>query len=79
MLGLFRSEIAQLLRRRDETVMGCRRRRRVHVFEDPRLEICSTLSINLDAQLVRVERAQGEVWSAPRRRPRLPPMAEGWG
>ena len=77
-IGLFRREIAQLLRQRDETVMGWRRRRRSHVFEDPRLEICSSLAIDLDAQLARVERLRGEGRGAGRR-PRLPPMAEGWG
>jgi hypothetical protein len=80
MFALFRREIAQLLRQRDETAMGWRRRRRAHVFEDPRLEICSNIAIDLDAQLARIDRARGErqAAAAPGRRPRLPSMAEGW-
>jgi len=78
-LALFRREIAQALRQRDETVMSWRRRRRAHVFEDPRLEICSSVAIDLDAQLARIERAAREGRPAAARRPRLPPMAEGWG
>ncbi|HEV2303804.1 MAG TPA: hypothetical protein VGR91_19735 [Stellaceae bacterium] len=81
MLALFRREIALVLRQRDDAVMGWRRRRRSHVFEDPRFEICSSVAVDLDAQLARVERMRGEgpaAASAGRRR-RLPPMAEGWG
>jgi hypothetical protein len=59
MIGLFRPEIAALLEARDAAVMGWRRRRRgkVHVFEDRRLEITSSLDIDVDAQRQRVEAA----------------------
>ena len=79
MLLLFHREIGQLLRQRDEAVMGWRRRRRAHVFEDPRLEICSSLAVDLDARLAHIEGARREGRPAAGRRPRLPPMAEGWG
>ena len=58
MIQLFRPQIAALLQARDETVMAWRRRRRTHVFEDPRLEITSSLDIELDAQLALVDRAR---------------------
>jgi len=79
MIRLFRPQIAALLRTRDDTVMAWRRRRRTQVFEDPRLEITSSLEIDLEAQLSFVE----EVRSGPgddvfHRVPSLPPMAEGW-
>ncbi len=79
MIQLFRPQIAALLQARDETVMAWRRRRRTHVFEDPRLEITSSLDIQLDAQLALVDRARdGSHKGAFRRVPALPPMAEGW-
>jgi len=58
-IGLYRAEIAALLQERDKTVMGWRRRRRgkVHVFEDRRLEIASALEISLPARLKEVEAA----------------------
>jgi hypothetical protein len=80
MIALFHPQIAALLRRRDETVMAWRRRRRTNVFEDTRLEITSSLDIELDAQLALVERlgpetgAGSSAWASP-----LPPMADGWG
>jgi hypothetical protein len=78
---LFRPEIAGLLRQRDETVMGWRRRRRTNVFEDSRLEITSLVDVDLDARLAA---AEYHVADTPRSAgvqslPRLPPMAEGWG
>jgi len=80
MLRLFRPQIAALLRMRDETVMAWRRRRRTHVFEDPALEITSSLDIGLDAQLAFLDRARSEpAAGAPCRGPVLPAMAEGWG
>jgi hypothetical protein len=80
MLRLFRPQIAALLRMRDETVMAWRRRRRTHVFEDPALEITSSLDIGLDAQLAFLDRVRSEpAAGAPRRVPVLPAMAEGWG
>jgi hypothetical protein len=74
MIQLFRPQIASLLRARDETVMAWRRRRRTAVLEDPRLEIPSSLEIDLDSQLAFVERAAGD----SSRSTRLPSMAEGW-
>jgi hypothetical protein len=79
MIQLFRPQIVALLQARDETVMGWRRRRRTHVFEDPRLEITSSLDIQLDTQLALVDRARDRSDDdAVRRVPALPPMAEGW-
>jgi hypothetical protein len=77
---LFRPQIAALLRQRDATVMAWRRRRRAAVFEDPRLEITSSLDIDLGAQLAFLDRARCEVGAAAGpRAPTLPRMAEGWG
>jgi len=79
MVRLFRPQIAALLRVRDETVMAWRRRRRTHVFEDPRLEVTSSLDIVLDAQLASVDRlAAGSDPRAYHGKPGLPSMAEGW-
>jgi hypothetical protein len=79
MIHIFRPQIAALLQARDETVMAWRRRRRTHVFEDPRLEITSSLDIQLDTQLALVDRARDRSdEGALRRVPALPPMAEGW-
>jgi hypothetical protein len=79
MINLFRPQIAALLQARDETVMAWRRRRRTHVFEDPRLEITSSLDIQLGAQLALVDKARDRSdEGALRRVPALPPMAEGW-
>lgn len=79
MIGLFRPQIAALLRARDETVIAWRRRRRTQVFEDPRLEVTSSLDIDLDVQLAFVDGARfGPAESVLRRTPGLPPMAEGW-
>jgi hypothetical protein len=75
MVQLFRPHIAALLRARDETVMAWRRRRRTAVLEDPRLEVTSTLEIDLDVQLGYLDRALDG--SAPPM-PDLPSMAEGW-
>lgn len=77
-IQLFRPQIAGLLRARDETVMGWRRRRRTQVFEDPRLEITSGLDIVLDAQLEFVERVRAGSNEGACRAPVLPSMAEGW-
>ena len=82
MVRLYQPEIAMLLRQRDAAVMDPkRRRRRLDVFEDPRLEETSSQTIDLDARLAAVERL-GHEWTsgAPAAQPsRLPPMAEGWG
>ena len=79
---LYQPEIAMLLRKRDEAVMDpLRRRRKTDVFEDPRLEITASLSIDLDARLSAVDRLVNEPAPAPQPAPtpRLPRMAEGWG
>jgi len=75
---LFRPEIAAVLRQRDKTIVERRFRWRTHVFEDPRLEITSSLDINLEARLAAVDAAATIPTGAPRRA-QLPPMAEGWG
>jgi len=51
-VGLYRPEIAALAAARDDALMGWRRRRRgkVHVFEDRRLEVTSALDIEPDVQ-----------------------------
>jgi len=76
---LFRPQITALLVARDEKVMAWRRRRRTHVFEDPRLEVTSSLDISLDAQLAFVDDMRaGDIRTGSRALSRLPPMAEGW-
>lgn len=79
MIQLFRPQIGALLRARDETVMAWRRRRRTQVFEDPRLEVTSSLDISLDGQVALLDNMRfGPLDSALHRVPSLPPMAEGW-
>jgi hypothetical protein len=82
MVRLYQPEIAMLLRERDRTVMDPRRqRRRIDVFEDPRVEVTSSLAIDLESRLAAADRLGADHLSA-RRAPtpsRLPPMAEGWG
>ena len=80
MLVLFRPQIVALLRLRDRTVMEWRRRRRSNVFEDNRLEITSSVEIDLSAQLAFLDQvATGAGAKGSAQRSRLPPMAEGWG
>jgi hypothetical protein len=81
LVRLYQPEIAMLLRKRDEAVMDpIRRRRRIDVFEDPKFEIISSLTIDLDQRLAAVDRMAAERPSRPQRTPpHLPPMAEGWG
>lgn len=79
---LYQPEIAMLLRERDRIVMDpIRRRRRVDVFEDPKLEIISSLAIDLEARLAAVDRLAAEPPMAhqPPAPPRIPRLAEGWG
>jgi hypothetical protein len=59
LVGLFRPQIVALLHARDAAVMGWRRRRRgkVHVLEDRRLEVAASCDIDLEAQLRGVEAA----------------------
>jgi hypothetical protein len=78
MLRLFRPHIAKLLRDRDNEVMVWRRRRRAHVFDDRRLEITSSLDIDLDARLAAVAAGGAEPEALRRTGSRLPRMAEGW-
>jgi hypothetical protein len=79
MIVLFRPQISALLRARDETVMAWRRRRRANVLEDPRLEITSSLEIDLDTQFAFVDRLRHRSEDGgPRTVPVPPPMDEGW-
>ena len=78
LVTLYRPQIASLLRARDQTIMNWRRKRRTNVFEDPRIEVTSSLEIDLDARLAAHPRARGDDNGGPLR-PRLPPMAEGSG
>jgi Domain of unknown function (DUF6969) len=80
MMRLFRPQIAALLKTRDDTVMAWRRRRRTQVFEDPRLEVTSSLDISLGAQFALLDSLRGgTAGGALSRGKNLPPMAEGWG
>jgi hypothetical protein len=79
MIQLFRPQIVALLRARDATVMAWRWRRRTHVFDDPRLEITSSLDVALEAHLAFLDRnVLGPIEVASGRVNGLPPMAEGW-
>jgi len=53
MFRLFKPQMAMLLLARDAAIMSWRRRHRgkIHVFEDRRLEVTSTLEIDLDRQI----------------------------
>ena len=75
LVKLFRSEIAALLRERDATLIAWGRRRRGSAFENPRLEITSSIAIDLEQRLAGepVRRLSHPVPA------RLPRMAEGWG
>ena len=61
MFVLFQPQMAELLRARDNAIMVWRRRHRgrVHVFEDRRLEVTSSLDIDLEEQVRRVDAALG--------------------
>ena len=63
MFRLFRPQMVALVHARDAAVMSFRRRRRgkVHVFEDRRLEIPSTVEIDIDEQIRRVALALKQV------------------
>jgi hypothetical protein len=63
MIGLYKPQIAALVEARDGEIMSWRRRRRgkVHVFEDRRLEITSALAIDVEAQIGAVAAALGAV------------------
>lgn len=81
LVGLFQPEIATLLRDRDKAILEQRWRWRGNVLEDSRLEITSSLDIDLDARLAAVEEsASGSAGAtAASRARRLPRMADGWG
>jgi hypothetical protein len=63
LFALFRPQLIELVRARDEAVMSFRRRRRgkVHVFEDRRLEITSAVDIDVEEQIRRVAQALRQV------------------
>jgi hypothetical protein len=78
-VALFRPQITSLLRLRDEAVMGWRRRRRTNVFEDTRLEITSSLAVDIDAQLGFLDLlGEGHNPRLAARPPRPTRIAEGW-
>jgi hypothetical protein len=56
LFALFRPQLIELVHARDRAVMSFRRRRRgkVHVFEDRRLEVTSAVDIDVDDQIRRV-------------------------
>jgi hypothetical protein len=60
---LFRPQMVALVHARDAAIMSFRRRRRgkVHVFEDRRLEIPSAVEIDIDDQIRRVAAALKQV------------------
>ncbi|MGH6989348.1 MAG: DUF6969 family protein [Stellaceae bacterium] len=67
LLRLYHPDIADLLRARDAAVMGWRRRRRgkIHVFEDQRLEIPSSIEIDPDDRLRHLGAMRGWANSVP--------------
>lgn len=81
LVSLFEPDIAALLRRRDQAIVERRLRWRSNVLEDPRLEIASSLDIDLDARLAAIEAGAAEpaLAAVARRHVLLPPMADGWG
>jgi len=81
LVRLFQPEIATLLRDRDQAILEQRWRWRGNVLEDPRLEITSSLDIDLDARLAAIDASAAPSAAAPgtSRARGLPRMAEGWG
>jgi hypothetical protein len=81
LVRLFQPEIATLLRDRDRAILEQRWRWRGNVLEDERLEITSSLEIDLDARLARIDESAKGSPAAPEvgRARGLPRMAEGWG
>ena len=59
LLGLYKPQLVDLIGRRDAAVMDWRRRRRakVHVLEDQRLEVTSILPIDLETQIAQIDAA----------------------
>lgn len=83
LVRLFQPEIAVLLRKRDKQVQEWQWRwgRRGHAFEDARLEIASSIEIDLDARLAAIEAvdAKPPPLGAVNGSIRPPRLAEGWG
>ena len=79
LVRLFQPEIATLLRDRDRAILEQRWRWRGNVLEDERLEITSSLEIDLDARLARIDESAKGSPAAPGIGRGLPRMAEGWG
>ncbi len=63
LFALFRPQLIELVHARDQAVMSFRRRRRgkVHVLEDRRLEVTSSVDIDVDDQIRRVALALKQV------------------
>jgi hypothetical protein len=59
MIGLYKPQLQALVMQRDEAIMDWRRRRRakVHVFDDRRLEVTSMLAIDIDKQIAQIDAA----------------------
>jgi len=59
LLALYKPQLTDLLAQRDAAVMDWRRRRRakVHVLEDQRLEVTSALAIDIEAQIAQIDAA----------------------
>src|SRR5260370_41427854 len=76
---LFQAEIAALLRQRDKAVMERRWRWRSNVLEDERLEIASSVEIDLDARLAAVAAAAGDAEGGRRGPPAAPAGGGGGG
>lgn len=80
LVALYRPQVETVLRLRDQAVMDWRRRRRSNVFEDTRLEIASSVDIDLGAQLAWLDARSftaDDIVARPAAA--LPSMAEGWG
>ena len=77
LVRLYRAKIGDLLRERDQAVVKWRWRwPRRNAFEDTRLEITSSVAIDLAARLAA---AEAPVAAARLRTTRPPRLAEGWG
>lgn len=79
LVALFRPQVETVLRLRDRAVMDWRRRRRSNVFEDTRLEIASSVDIDLGAQLAWLDARSLTADASVALPAALPAMAEGWG
>ena len=77
---LFQPEIAGLLHERDQAIVERRWRWRGNVMEDERLEVTSSLDIDLDARLAGIAAGADRALAATAAPARgLPRMADGWG